>query len=179
MSRCKSLPIMLGVLVATVLLATPVRAMKDETNQGRWEKPVENGPDKDVPGFLVNLGPTGARAVLTDKTFMVRYIFPGSPAGNKLKLKDVITGAFGKPFTLFGVQWGWGVGIVALLFGFMHVLNLGSLVERHWVLTPWWGVWNFFAGLAFSFVRERTGSIVAPALLHGLPQGIAWAILGL
>ena len=42
-------------IVALVLLA----AIKDKDNQGRWEKRVESGPDKEVPGFLVNLGPTG------------------------------------------------------------------------------------------------------------------------
>jgi membrane protease YdiL (CAAX protease family) len=88
--------------------------------------------------------------------------------------------AFGKPFTIFGVQWGWGAVIAALLFGVMHFLNVASVATTgHWSLMPWWGVWTFFAGLALAFVREKTGSIVAPSILHGLPQGIAWAFLGL
>ena len=89
----------LGALVALVLLPSPILAIRDKENQGRWITPTENnGPDKEVPGFLINLGPTGARAVLTDKTFVVRYIFKNSPAVGKLKLEDVITGAFGTPF---------------------------------------------------------------------------------
>jgi membrane protease YdiL (CAAX protease family) len=88
--------------------------------------------------------------------------------------------AFGKPFSFFGVAWGWGAVIASLLFGIMHFLNLGGLtIMGHWSLTPWWGVWTFFGGLAFSFIREKTGSIVAPSILHGLPQGIAWAVMGL
>jgi len=81
--------------VAAILL---LGAIRDKDNQGRWEKRVENGPDKEVPGFLVNLGPTGARAVLTEKTFIVRYLFKGAPADGKLKPGDVITGVGGKPF---------------------------------------------------------------------------------
>ena len=94
-------------------------------------------------------------------------------------IQSRLNAAFDRPFTFLGVQWGWGSVIAALLFGVMHFLNLGSLPTGHWLLTPWWGVWTFFAGLALSFIREKTGSIVAPAILHGLPQGIAWAILGL
>lgn len=87
--------------------------------------------------------------------------------------------AFGKPFTLFGVQWGWGAIIASALFGIMHFLNLGSLANGQWVLTPWWGFWTFFGGLVFAYIREKTGSIAAPAILHGLPQGLAYAIMGL
>ena len=51
-----------AVLALMLLATTPAVAIKDKDNQGRWEKRVENGPDKEVPGFLVNLGPTGARS---------------------------------------------------------------------------------------------------------------------
>jgi membrane protease YdiL (CAAX protease family) len=37
----------------------------------------------------------------------------------------------------------------------------------------WWGVWTVFGGLIFGYVREKAGSILPPALLHGLPQAIA------
>jgi hypothetical protein len=79
-------------------------ALADKDNQGRWTTPTTNGPDKEVPGFLVNLGPTGARGILTEKTFIVRYIFAHSPAVGHLKLGDEITGVFGKPFTSH--HWG-------------------------------------------------------------------------
>jgi len=84
--------------------------------------------------------------------------------------------AFGRPYQFFGVHWGWGVIIASALFGLMHVLNLGGLAGGRWRLAWWWGFWTFFGGLVFGFVREKTGSIVAPMLLHGLPQAIAYAI---
>jgi membrane protease YdiL (CAAX protease family) len=87
--------------------------------------------------------------------------------------------AFGKPYQFFGINLGWGIVITSILFGIMHFLNLGSLVMGNWQLTPWWGLWTFFGGLVNGLVREKTGSIVAPTILHGLPQGIAYAFLGL
>lgn len=87
--------------------------------------------------------------------------------------------AFGRPFTFYGVHWGWGALIGSALFGLMHVINLGGLTSGQWHLTPWWGLWTFAGGLVLAFVREKTGSIVAPAILHGLPQGMAYAFLGL
>ena len=90
----------LGMFVSMLFFAANVYAVADKNNQGRWTTPTENNlPDKEVPGFLVNLGPTGARAVLTEKTFIVRYLFKESPAAGRLKLEDEIVGVFGKPFS--------------------------------------------------------------------------------
>lgn len=94
-------------------------------------------------------------------------------------IQSRLNAAFGKPFRFFGVSWGWGIIITSLLFGFMHVLNLGSLATGDWTLAWWWGFWVIFAGCVLGFVREKTGSIVASTLLHGLPQAIAYAFLGM
>ena len=51
-----------GILVSLVS-AQSGWAIVDPDNRGQWTKPTNKGPDKDVPGFLVNLGPTGARAI--------------------------------------------------------------------------------------------------------------------
>ena len=94
------LPLLLGMVFAILLCQSPAYGLLDKDNQGRWNKPTESdAPDKEVPGFLVNLGPTGARAILTEKTFIVKYIFKGSPAADRLKIDDVILGVFGKPFS--------------------------------------------------------------------------------
>jgi len=76
-----------------------VFALRDETNQGRWEKPCEKGPDAVAPGFLVNMGPTGARGILTKQSFVVKFIFPNTPASNVLKLDDEVYGANGREFS--------------------------------------------------------------------------------
>jgi membrane protease YdiL (CAAX protease family) len=87
--------------------------------------------------------------------------------------------AWGRPFQFYGIHWGWGIVITSVLFGLMHFINIYSLMIGKWHLEPWWGLWTFFGGLVFGFVLEKTGSIVAPTVLHGLPQGIASAFLGI
>lgn len=94
-------------------------------------------------------------------------------------IQSRLNAAFGKPFKFIGVNYGWGILIASAFFGLMHVLNIGSLVGGRLELTWWWGFWTFFGGLVFGYVREKSGSIIAPAILHGLPQAIAYAFLGL
>jgi hypothetical protein len=85
--------------VAILALSSNALALRDEKNQGRWEKPCTNGPDAVVPGFLVNMGPTGARGILTKQSFVVKFIFPETPASKVLKLDDEVHGANGKEFS--------------------------------------------------------------------------------
>lgn len=93
--------LLLTTLCIGLLWCPVASAVGDKDNHGQWNKPADNDqPDKEVPGFFVNLGPTGARAILTDKnSFVVRYIFKDSPASGQLMLDDEITGVFGKPFS--------------------------------------------------------------------------------
>lgn len=95
------------VVLALPLMATTAFAVRDETNQGRWNKPCTSGPDAEVPGFLVNMGPTGARGILTKRSFVVKYIFPDTPAAKVLQLGDEVHGANGKEFSEH--QFGRGV----------------------------------------------------------------------
>ncbi len=86
--------------------------------------------------------------------------------------------AFGTPWTLGGARVGWGLVLASLLFGFTHVLNVDVATgEIGWY---WgWGLWTCFAGLLLGYVRERTGGVLVPAILHGLPQALATSLLGL
>lgn len=86
------------LLVSLVLLSGIKLGAIEINNRERWTEPTKEGPDKEVPGYLVNLGPTGARGTLESKTFTVKYIFKGSPADGVLQLDDVITGANGNAF---------------------------------------------------------------------------------
>ena len=49
----------LALLALLALSATNLGAI-EKNNRDRWDKPTNAGPDKEVPGYLVNLGPTGA-----------------------------------------------------------------------------------------------------------------------
>lgn len=76
--------------------------------------------------------------------------------------------AFGRPHRFFGVNWGWGVIIASLLFGLWHVLNPFNPFVGKFALAWQWGLWTFFAGLILGYVRERTSSVLASAILHGV-----------
>ena len=80
---------------------------------------------------------------------------------------------FGRPYRFFDVPFGWGAMLTAFLFGLTHVGILRWILGLNTSVTLAWGFWTIFSGLVFGFVREKSGSIVAPALLHGLPQAIA------
>lgn len=71
--------------------------------------------------------------------------------------------AFGRPYLFLGVPWGWGWIIASLLFGLWHV------VWNPFALAGWLhGLWTFFVGLLFGYIREKSGSVMAPAWLHGV-----------
>lgn len=88
--------------------------------------------------------------------------------------------AFGRPWHFYGVDWGRGVVLTAFLFGLTHTGVFALLFgQTPFANLTWpWGFWTFFGSFVFSYVREKTGGIVAPALLHGLPQAVAVALLG-
>ena len=78
--------------------------------------------------------------------------------------------ALGRPFLFYGVRWGFGVIVTAILFGSMHFF--------HGTGTLWWGLWTIFGGLVLGFLREKTGSVVAPGIAHGVPQAIVYVFVG-
>jgi len=73
-------------------------------------------------GWCSNLGPTGIRAMLTDEDgktewqgqgiqYLVKYVFPGSPADGLIFPGDIITGVNGSKFQkvyTFGYWYGFG-----------------------------------------------------------------------
>ncbi len=81
--------------------------------------------------------------------------------------------AFDGPYNTWGIRWGWGLLITSILFGLWHLaLNPAAAQAGPHAL------WTIFAGLIFGIVREKSGSIAAPALLHGVlnygPQALIY-----
>lgn len=125
----QSKPLAATVLTLAVSLAVTAtaRAIADADNLGQWDKPTKLGPDKECPGFLVNLGPTGARAILKESSFVVKFVFPESPAAGRLRIDDEITGVNGKPFGkhTFGKFYGMEPGT-----GYEGpIMDLGNAIE--------------------------------------------------
>lgn len=83
-------------------------------------------------------------------------------------IQSRVNEAFGRPYIFFGVNWGWGLIIGSLLFGIWHILNPFNPFIGQFDLMWQWGLWTFFLGLILGFIRERTGSVLGPAILHGV-----------
>ncbi|KPK84240.1 MAG: hypothetical protein AMJ81_06165 [Phycisphaerae bacterium SM23_33] len=116
-------------LLMSLLFAKSGWAIVDPDNRGQWTKPTDKGPDKEVPGFLFNLGPTGARAILKERSFVVKYVFPRSPAHRKLHVDDEIVGVNDKMFTTkhtFGKFYGMGYEV-----GYEGpIMDFGNAIEH-------------------------------------------------
>jgi uncharacterized protein len=129
-----------------------------------------------MPAFIQAAVPSPGKAVVL---FFNYALFVGF--GEELLYRGYIQSrlneAFGRPYRFSGVAFGWSVIITNLLFGMMHVGVQRWILGVNTDVTLAWGFWTFFSGLVFSFLREKTGSILAPALLHGLPQAIAWVAM--
>lgn len=164
-----------GVFVAIVVLFMLAQLLKNKPSLGSltvmgiflWYS----------PNFLLSSSVTIGKAI-SALIFYTFFLGPGEEILFRGYIQSRLNGAFGRPYHFFGARWGWGVIITSLLFGLFHVLNLPSLYAGE-VDLNWWGFTSFLWSLVFGFVREKTGGVVAPAILHGLPQGIAWAFLGL
>lgn len=117
-------------------------------------------------------GATAGKAIVLFLTYAF-FVGFGEEILYRGYMQSRLNEVFDKPFRFFGVPFGWGVLITALLFGFTHVGILRWILGLSTEVTLAWGFWTFFGGLVFGFVREKSGSILAPALLHGLPQAIA------
>lgn len=80
--------------------------------------------------------------------------------------------AFGRPMHLFGIQFGAGLIVASLLFGLWHVDNTYDPAIGFSSLAWGWVLSTFAAGLFFGLIREKTATLMAPGLAHGLPGAI-------
>jgi hypothetical protein len=84
--------------------------------------------------------------------------------------------AFGRPFNWFGIQFGAGLIVTSLLFGFFHAFNTYDSAVGLSSLSWGWALFTTFGGLFFGILREKTGSLVAPGIAHGLPDAVGEAL---
>jgi membrane protease YdiL (CAAX protease family) len=112
----------------------------------------------------------------TGVAFYLLLLGPGEEVLFRGVIQSRLNLGFRRPFEFCGAQWGWGAVIAGLLFASMHVLNLPALFEGQWNPNWWAGPAMFCLALPFAYLRERTGGVIAPAMLHAFPQAIAFAI---
>jgi len=80
--------------------------------------------------------------------------------------------AFGRPLHLFGIQFGVGLIIASLLFGLLHAFN--GYDPAIGISSLAWGsaIGSTVAGLFLGVLREKTGTLLAPCIAHGLPDAV-------
>ncbi len=71
--------------------------------------------------------------------------------------------AFGRPWKIGGTSFGPGLIIASVLFGLSHIYQLGAAGPN--VLT---GIGATLGGLFYGLVRERAGTFLASAFVHGI-----------
>ena len=116
------------IALLIVLLTTVVRALG--LDRPPWDKlPTKVGPDAEVPGWYINLGITGARAMITKEEptiLLVMFVFKDTPAFGKLEKGDKITGANGCAFVT-PHKFGYGMG----KFGYEGpMMDFGNALEE-------------------------------------------------
>lgn len=93
-------------------------------------------------------------AVLIFVAFLEEFFFRGY-------VQSRLNDCFGKPFRFQNVEFGAGLLLAAAVFGLFHPLTVAD--ESPWA----WALWTGAGGLIFGFVREKSGAVVAPTILHG------------
>ena len=116
------------VLLVAGTFCMPAWALR-LSKRGAWERTTKVGADAQVPGWFINLGITGARAMIRDdqqKILEVMFVFKDTPAFGKLKVGDKIVGANGKPFVT-PHKFGYGVS----KFGYEGpMMDFGNALEE-------------------------------------------------
>ena len=117
--------------------------------------------------FALHYGRPFRHTVLT-----VSWLLLGAGCGEEIFYRGYIQSrvnmAFGRPFRFFGVQFGMGLLVSSLLFGFLHALNSVDYFDRRFTFAWGFGVANVGTGLIYGCLRESTGSVVAGAVTHAI-----------
>ncbi len=71
-------------------------------------------------------------------------------------VQSAMNSIFERRWSFIGTRFGWGLPITAAIFAVAHTF----------VTYQWWHFSIFFPALVFGYLRERTGSVIAPTLFH-------------
>jgi hypothetical protein len=73
--------------------------------------------------------------------------------------------AFGKGLNIWGATTGWGFWLAVVIFGLLHGVTFqdGELTVNIWAIAG-----TGFTGFLLTWMRELTGSLVAPILFHNI-----------
>ncbi len=83
-------------------------------------------------------------------------------------LQSRINETFGRPFHFLQAQFGIGLLISSLLFGFLHTLNPVDYFHHRFTFAWGFGIANVATGLLYGILREATGGVLAGAATHAI-----------
>lgn len=148
------------------------------------QKPVQNGRRNLITILVLLLIPIvaafamGRLSVVVISTVIWQFVFSGF--GEEFTFRGYfqsrLNQAFGRPLKLFGVQFGIGLIVSSLLFGFWHAFNTYDPAVGISSFAWGWALSTFWGGLFFGVIREKTGTLLAPGLAHGLPDAFGEGI---
>lgn len=160
----------LSVLGTCVLLAL-VPGVSFRAAGVRWEQKSNSLRPVIIVGVATIIGATitAALVVPSPNTSVEWLAFQATMPGidEELFIRGLLLllfhQAFGKGLTVAGAETGWGLWLTTLLFGLLHGVTIQadriSVSAAVIVLTG-------FVGFIAGWMRERTGSLIAPVLFH-------------
>jgi membrane protease YdiL (CAAX protease family) len=166
-----------GALMGTIALAIMVWVLNRQ-------KPVKSGRRNVIITLLLLLLPIGIAlamgklSVVIVSTVVRHFVLSGF--GEEFAFRGYfqsrLNQAFGRPLRLFGIQFGAGLIIASVLFGLWHVDNTHDPAIGLASLAWGWALRSSVAALLFGVIREKTGTLVAPGLAHGLEDAVGQAL---
>jgi membrane protease YdiL (CAAX protease family) len=107
----------------------------------------------------------------------VAWLVIGAGIGEEVFFRGYIQSrlneAFGRPFRLWGVQFGAGLVVSSVLFGFVHALNSVDYFHGQFTFAWGFGVAAFGTGLIYGCLREIGGSVVPGVVTHSILDVLA------
>ncbi len=147
-------------------------------------QPVKSGRTNVIATFLFLLIPVGVALVMGKLSLVVvstviwQFIFSGF--GEEFMFRGYfqsrLNQAFGRPLRLFGIQFGVGLIAASLLFGLFHAANTYDPAVGLSSLAWGWALFTFTGGMFLGVIREKTGTLLAPGIAHGLPDAVGEAL---
>lgn len=100
---------------------------------------------------------------LTNLVYFYALVAPSEELLFRGYLQGKINLGLGKPWHWLGLRWGWGLVLSSILFGLWHLF-----LQPLSLATGLQAAWTILLGVMLGVVREKTGHIRVPSILHGV-----------
>lgn len=107
---------------------------------------------------------------LTAETIAFQATMPGldEEASFRGVLLALLVGALGKPYRFAGISIGWGALPIIAFFGLAHAVEAAGAMPIDWSSIAITFALTGMTGVGLLWLKERTGSILVPIVVHNL-----------